>query len=374
MSAFSAGRTYRLRNWHSGLYAAVKDNDMKDRARLYQWLRDNGPNNQVWHVFPLDGGAYLITNKNSGLNMKVVNSSTGPDKVEQRFLLPSGMAQAWKLEPVNGTTTYLVRNVNSGLPLKVYGYNARPGAELEQQKEHSAGEGNGYDSQRWVLEVEDEYERVLKPPTFEGADVGDIHRMTDFDRTREDETEHVELANFAYPFPFVHDSTKTVPFQAKESPYYILRKFGYWVRVYYYEHSGASEFTKTETTHVGLTSKNSTTVEETTSISVSAEATFAFKGFGSSIKNTFEKELKVTVTDETVTESWKTVDLTRRYPHGLHVSEAIWLREDKYVLERLDGEGTPIVQWTVRDSTTEKSDSWPKEAVKELGAWRAATR
>lgn len=370
MSTFSPGRSYWLKNGHSGLYAGVEENKATIGARLDQWFKQDDPNkhdNKVWHLFPLDSGAYLFANKNSGLVMNVVGNSTATSaRVEQKDLQSSGRSQAWLIEHVSGKT-YHVRNEKSTLYLKIFGYSTEKGKPLEQHSYRENGEGAA--SQKWEFEVEDEYERVLNLPTFEDAHIGDIHRMTDFAPTPKETTDRVEVAAFAYPFVFVRDESYSRQRQAKENPYYILRKYGYWTRVFFHEHSGASEYTRTEGVTVGLTSKEAKSVEETTSISVSAEASFGFKGFGSSIRNTFAQEMKVTVTTEQITESSKTETHELRYPEGKHVSEAIWYRDNDYVLERLDG--TKVIEWTVRDPKTYISDAWPNSAMAELEQWRA---
>ncbi|MFB6889800.1 hypothetical protein ACFCX4_10855 [Kitasatospora sp. NPDC056327] len=87
-------------------------------------------------------------------------------------------------------------------------------------------------------------------------------------------------------------------------------------------------------------------MEKTTGVAVSAEASFGFKGFGSSSKETFPQEMKVSTTDERITEPSTTVIGEPKHPEGEHVSEAIRFREDEYVLERLDG--TKVIGRTVR--------------------------
>ena len=117
----------------------------------------------------------------------------------------------------------------------------------------------------------------------------------------------------AYPFPFVADPLFGRQRQAQENPYYILRRFGFWERVYSYEHGGASDYRHREETTVGLTTTNARTVEDTTSISVSAEASFGFRGAGASLSTTISRELRVTTTHEEVTQHSRVLELIRDY-------------------------------------------------------------
>ncbi|MEU9891432.1 RICIN domain-containing protein [Sphaerisporangium sp. NPDC051011] len=373
MSVIEAGRSYRIKNVNSGYYLNVKSNSTETGARLEQWpMEDGGAKHdaKVWHVFPLDYGAYLFANKNSGFIMKIVDNSTEQtEPVEQYRKLQSpstAPSQTWLLEHVSDDT-YRVRNQKSNHLMNIYGYSKEKGEWVEQHKD--TNNPSGAKSQQWVFEVEDEFERVLNLPTFEDVGIGDIHRMTDFAPTDSDTTDPVEIANFAYPFPFITDQSYNRQRQGRENPYYILRRYGYWKRVYYYEHGGASQHEKKETTYVGLSSRNSTEVEETTSTSVSSEASFGFKGFGSSISTTFAHQMKVTTTSEDITESWVEKTITRTYGPGIRVAEAIWYREDKYVLERLDG--TTVMEWTVCDDKVAISDAWPEQAAEELEQYRS---
>ncbi|MEU4930734.1 hypothetical protein AB0G54_30245 [Streptomyces yokosukanensis] len=217
-----------------------------------------------------------------------------------------------------------------------------------------------------MFEVEDEYKPVLDLPDITYPGIGDIHRMTSYEPTPSAKTDPVEVGAMAYPFPLVRDPAYDRRRQAQDNPYYILRRYGFWERVYSYEHGGASDYTHTEETTVGLTTTNARTVEETTSISVTAEASFGFKGVGASLSTTISHELKVTTTHEEVKSHSKKVTIERNYQAGKRVTEAIWYRSDKYVLERLNG--TVVLDWTTRDPNTSVADAYPlpaREAIPE---------
>ena len=141
----------------------------------------------------------------------------------------------------------------------------------------------------------------------------------------------------AYPFVLVHDPAYDRRRQARENPYYILRRYGFWQREYSYEHGGAADLTESKQTTVGLTTTDAATVEDTASISVTAEAGFGLHGFGASLTATISNELMVTTTHEEVRNHSELETIERTYHVGNRVTEAVWYRSDLYKLERLDG-------------------------------------
>ncbi|MFC3983099.1 RICIN domain-containing protein [Streptosporangium jomthongense] len=371
MSIIKAGQTYLIGNGRSTYYLNATRASTASGMNLDQEsIKIFGAecDAQTWHVFPLDNDFHLFANKNSGLIMKIFDDSTEPGRSVEQYELDSpdrAPSQTWLLEHVSGNT-YQVRNQNSQLFLKVRNSSLIRGTNIEQTAD---ADPDSMKSRQWEFNVRDKFERVLNLPTFEGVTIGDIHRLTSFEHPDKDTTDPVEVANFAYPFPLITDQAYDRRRQAQLNPYYILRRYGYWRRVFQYEHGGASEYTEKQTTHVGLTSLNSEQVEKTTSTSVSAGASFGFKGFGSSISETFAEQMKVTVTNQEITETWAEQEISRTYKQGIRVSEALWYREDNYVLERLDG--TMLIKWTVRDENKAKTDGWPREAMKELEQYRS---
>ncbi|MFF9645308.1 RICIN domain-containing protein [Kitasatospora aureofaciens] len=357
MSQIPAGRSYRIKNKGSGLYLNVVGNSNSQSAQLEQYRSQSGAEraHQVWHVFPLDFGHYLLANKSSGYVANIVGNSTSRSALAEQYRLQdvktNQPAQQWLLRDAGGGTYEIINN-KSQLNLNVVGFSTSQSANVEQYIKVS---GANFDFERWLLEPVDEYKPILDLRPGEDS-IGDIIRLTGYANPTPSSTTPVLVGSMAYPFPLVTDPAYSRERQARENPYYIMRKYGYWTKVYYYEHGGASEYTHKETTRVGLTSSSSTTVEETTSISVTAEASFAFKGFGASLSSTFTQELKVTTTETVTEESSREVEITRTYAAKDHVAEAIWYRDDKYVLERLDG--SKVLEWTTRDPNTTVADAY----------------
>ncbi|OLZ71976.1 hypothetical protein AV521_08465 [Streptomyces sp. IMTB 2501] len=365
MARIPAGRSYRIKNQRSSLYLNVAGYNQDESAHLEQWHLQSGQNrmSQVWHVFPLDFGKYLLANKASGFVVNIRGNSTEPLAPAEQYRLQqtdARPAQQWLLRDAASGTLEVI-NDKSQLLLTVGRHTSNPSDSVAQFGVVSGDPTASPASQRWHFEVEDEYKPVLDLPDIPDVGIGDIHRMTSYQPTPSTKTEEVEVATMAYPFPLVKDPAFNRQRQARENPYYILRRYGFWERIYSYEHGGASDYTHTEETTVGLTTTNARTVEETTTISVTAEASFGFKGFGASLSSTISHELKVVTTHEEVKSHSRKVTIERNYQAGKRVTEAIWYRCDKYVLERLDG--SEVLSWTTRDPNTSIADAYPPQAL-----------
>ncbi len=357
MRPIPAGRAYRLLNVQSHLLLNVVAHSNAESARLEQFpVSQANRMSYTWHVFPLDFGRYLLVNMSSGFVVNIVSNSTRPSAPAEQFHLQAPQdrpTQEWVLRHVAGSfDEYEVINAESQLNLNVVGFSRQASARVEQ---FTRASGSDFLSQRWAFLVEREYRPVLDLQPGNDS-IGDVNRMTSFADPKPASTTPVLAGSMAYPFPLVRDPAYSRERQARENPYYILRKFGFWTKVFFYDHGGASEYTHRETTRVGLTTTNSTTVEHTTGISVSAEASFGFRGFGASLSTTMSQQLRVETTKTVSHESSREVEITRTYPAGRRVAEAIWYRDDRFVLERLDG--SRVLEWVTRNPNRTVADTF----------------
>ncbi|MFF2041781.1 RICIN domain-containing protein [Kitasatospora sp. NPDC058170] len=355
---FTAGRSYVIRNRRSCRVLNVMGNGTNQGATLDTWeLQQDGRRpSQVWHLFPLDQGSALLANKNSGQVVSVRDNSTAPsEEIEQAFVQADRIAsQSWMVREAPGGGYHIV-NKRSGLYLNLHMNNTMSGTRAEQYYFIN----DPVACQVWDLEVEDEYKTILDLQQVDTGpdDIGDILRLTDFRRPAKSTTERVLIGQVALPFPLVDDPGMSAQERAQRSPYYLLKRYGSWKMVYYYEHSGASGYTKTQEIKVGLTTTNSSEVNSTTGISVTANAGFSFSGLTASLSSTVSYQLQVTTDSSTSELTQRTETVSRSYPAGKRISEAIWYRDNTFILERLDG--TEILEWTVRDSGTCITDAYP---------------
>src|SRR2546426_10729625 len=109
MPQIPAGRSYRIKNKRSGLYMNVNAYSTEESEHLELWhlkpQSDPNRRSQIWHVFPLDFGRYLLANKASGLVVNVATNRTDPGwHLEQFHLQPLNdhPAQQWMLHDVAG--------------------------------------------------------------------------------------------------------------------------------------------------------------------------------------------------------------------------------------------------------------------------------
>ncbi|MEU0127252.1 RICIN domain-containing protein [Streptomyces sp. NPDC006289] len=357
MADLSAGRSYVITNRKMKGVVNVWQNDCTPGAGLNiePLLTGTKRNSQVWHLFPLDQGTVLFVNKNSGQVMNVHNNNPAPGEwLEQYYLQDDPAAlQTWLVRDAPGGGVYLV-NKRTGMYTNIHN-NAIGKNEVEQYY----FQNDPANAQVWDLQVEDEYTPVLGLPHVDRdpMDIGDVIRLTDFKQPTKKQTEQVLLGQVAMPFILVQDTAVPRERQASETPYYFLKRYGYWALAYYFEHSGASAYTKTQGVTVGLTTSNSQQVQNTTGIVVKADASFSYKGASASLSTTLSQELKVTTTSSTTQESTRTDTVSRTYAAGKRIAEAIWFKEDRYVLERMDG--SKVTEWAVRDPDTLISDSYP---------------
>ncbi|GGU10727.1 RICIN domain-containing protein [Streptomyces lateritius] len=319
---------------------------------------------QLWYVMPLDNDRHLITNRASGLVLNVVNNGRSVNsQIQQCGIQPdtTASAQTWYMR-LRDDHLSEVSIVNAGSNLLMspdlrsgYGFYAGKAPVLAAP----FGPESNF-SQVWELSTYGGYGEVapyLKRESGDADDIPDINRLTGYAPPSRDRTDETLIGSVLVPFPLVNDPVLTRPRQAQENPYYVLKRFGYWRNVYYYEHSGASSYTKAETVTVGLTTSNSKQVEHTAGVKVTAKSEFSFFGAASEISVEAEYQLKTSTTSTTTDTTTTTTTIQRDYRGGERRAEAIWYREDRFVLERLNGQ--KVVDWVIRDSNRMITDAYP---------------
>ncbi|MFE6848251.1 RICIN domain-containing protein [Streptomyces sp. NPDC057686] len=319
---------------------------------------------QLWYVMPLDNDRHLIANRASGLVLNVVGNSRSVNaQVEQFAIQPdtTASAQAWYMRlRADHISEASIVNAGSNLLLSPdlrsgYGFYAGKTPVLS-----APYRADSYFSQVWGLETYSGYGEVghyLRREAGDADDIPDITRLTGYSPPSRDRTAETLVGSVLIPFPFINDPVLTRPRQAQENPYYVLKRFGYWRNVYYYEHSGASSYTKSETVTVGLTTSNSKQVEHTAGVKVTAKTEFSFFGAASEISVEAEYQLKTSTTSTNTATNTTTTTIQRDYQAGKRRAEAIWYREDRFVLERLNGQ--KVVDWVIRNPDRMITDAYP---------------
>ncbi|GAA2263719.1 hypothetical protein GCM10010232_64520 [Streptomyces amakusaensis] len=355
------GYAYRLKNKRNGLYL-TSSGFLGDTYSTLWPSESGGPArlSQTWNVLSLDNGEYLIAQKVAGNLLTPDNYSSGDVRVN--LFPPQNVAdtnirnsQTWLLRSA-GNGYYTISNKNGGLFLTPNYFGTRGNDQVNTYWRASGADG---DSQLWLLEKDTRYDNILSAKVGQtGSSVGDVIRMTRHARPNPETTPEVLIGSSLLPFPLVSDPALGRPRQAAESPYYLLKRYGFYKVIYYYEHSGQVSKKESQSTTVGVTTSNAREVETTTSISVTAEASFSYKGFSSSLSTTISHQLRTRVSQETTQSSSRTVTVEREYPaNGKRLSQAVWFRADRYVLERADG--SKVTEWETTTDQDSIDDVFP---------------
>jgi endo-1,4-beta-xylanase len=134
---------YIIVNRNSGKALDVYGASTTDGARIAQWTRNNG-NNQQWQFVDSGGGYYRLRSRNSGKVLDVYNFSTADAAAVVQWADLNGTNQQWRLADSSGGYVRLL-NRNSGKALEVQGAATNDGANVVQ---YSDWAGN---NQQWQL-------------------------------------------------------------------------------------------------------------------------------------------------------------------------------------------------------------------------------
>ena len=120
---------YVLVNRNSGKALDVYNLSTADGARITQWSRNNG-NQQQWQFTSSGDGYYEIRSRLSGKNLDVSARSTADGGAIVQWADNSGANQQWRATITNGYATLISRN--SGKALEVQGASTADGANIVQ--------------------------------------------------------------------------------------------------------------------------------------------------------------------------------------------------------------------------------------------------
>ncbi|WP_326822775.1 RICIN domain-containing protein [Streptosporangium sp. NBC_01756] len=358
------GYSYRLKNKRSGLY--LTSCDFSPDSFATQWKAETAGNarlSQIWHLLGLDNEDYLIFQKLGG-NLLTPNDYSSSNTRVNLFPLQNTEdqrvrnSQIWKITPA-GNGYYTITNKNGGLLLTPNNFNTNEDRINTWYPE----DGQYADSQLWALEQADTYPLIANAKIgATGNQPGTIFRLTGYAPTAQDITSEVLIGQTILPAPLISDPSLDKTRQAQTSPYYLLKRYGFYKRVFYYEHSGTRRDLKSTEVVVGMTTTNSLEVENTTTISMTRESGMEVDGFTSSMSVTISNELRVMVSKTTVEEHRRTDKVEREYlADGKRIAEAVWYRCDRYVLHRTDG--SKVLEWETMTDQNSIDDAYPHVMV-----------
>ncbi|MFE0422182.1 hypothetical protein [Streptomyces sp. NPDC058953] len=350
----ASGHSYRLKNKRTGLYLTSADFSPSSYATIYQSVASGqGRLAQTWNVLSLDNGEYLIEQKVGGTILTPDNYSSGGvrvnlDNPQNGSDVNVRNSQIWILRAEG--TGYTISNKHGGLFLTPDNCGVNGNGQVNKFYRASGADG---ESQIWELEREATYSRIVNTPTGPTSNnVGPVPSPTGYSRPNPDATPQVLVGTTLLPSPLVSDPALGQARKAQESPYYLLKRYGFYKIVYFYDHSGQVNKKESQSVTVGLSTTNAREVETTTGISVTAETGVQYKGFSASLSTTVSYQLRTRVATESTQSSNRTVTVEREYPaNGRRLAQSIWFRADRYVLERTDG--SKVLEWeTTTDQDT----------------------
>ncbi|MFB4274221.1 MULTISPECIES: RICIN domain-containing protein [unclassified Nonomuraea] len=358
------GYSYRLKNKRSGLY--LTSCDFSPDSFATQWKLESTGNarlSQTWHLLALDNQEYLIFQKLGG-NLLTPNDYSSSNARVNLFPLQNTEdqrirnSQIWRITPAdNGYHT--ISNKNGGLLLTPNNFNT----DQDRINTWYPEDGQYADSQQWALERADTYPQIATATIgATGNQPSDIIRLTGYAPTPQDTTNEILIGQTILPAPLVSDPSLDKTRQAQTSPYYLLKRYGFYKRVYYYEHGGGVRQLRSEEVTVGMTTTNALEVENTTTISMTHESGMEADGFTASMSITISNELRVMVSRSTTEENRRTVKVEREYfADGKRIAQAVWFRGDRYVLHRTDG--SQVLAWETLNDQNAINDAYPRVAV-----------
>ncbi|MFF5077560.1 RICIN domain-containing protein [Actinoplanes sp. NPDC000266] len=100
----SGGGNYRLKSRLSGKVLDVSNNSAADGAAIVQWT-DNNTTNQQFQLADSDGGHVRLINRNSGKALEVQGASTADGGNIVQYADWNGANQQWQLVPAGGSFT-----------------------------------------------------------------------------------------------------------------------------------------------------------------------------------------------------------------------------------------------------------------------------
>ncbi len=301
-----------------------------------------------------------IENKVSGHNLLAGSWGTDPGdrKVHQYPLSETGKNPdgfQWQLKK-NGTSFQIINKV-SGHGLLAGSWGTDPGdRKVHQYPLSETGDNpNGF---LWKIENcgDVPYDLKTKEGTGEN-EIGDVDRIKSFGQPPKKTTVPVVIGEVLLPFFTVQDDSNKPAYQVKNNPFYRFKREGYWQRIFFYEHDGATSKTKKESIKVGLVETSSKTIEDTMSITVSAQASFSYGGASTSMTSSISNQLKVTTVDSTEKMQETTREIEETFDKGKKFVRAIWMRADRFTLSSLTG--TMITTFEQINPQEITNDSFP---------------
>jgi hypothetical protein len=307
----------------------------------------NNKEDQEFLWFSLDTNCFAVVNKNSGKVMDVNYDSKDNSAIIVQYTWTGQQDQQW-IPQIQDNDFYTIKNSNSGKLLDVYYDKTVNNAPITQYA------ANGKDDQLWSFK---ESNPSFNLPSIQVSTLPNVPQYTSSDENLSSTTPIV-TAYTLMPCIMVKDAWDD-PTKIQSTPYYMMYKKQYWKNID--SHTFAPNTQYTSTTEYGMSQTDQTSMTETTSISVTADAGFSFGPLSSSVSTTVTNELQVSKSTTTELMTDQQITETIENPNDYEVSWTKFALVTEYYLARADG--TVIGDWTVIDKNQERESYYPLDTT-----------
>jgi len=309
-------------------------------------------------LFPMDDGTYIISSRKNG-NVVDIFAVSNDDRIPSTIFPYHGKDnQRFTIEDT-GDGFCFIRAKHSGKVLDVKGNNKDNLALIHQFHKKS---GSDAANQLFKFEAVGTYQM---PGSSAIEPLPIVPAANSFQDNLPEETVKVVRGETLLPY-FVIDETLPKDKQVEQTPYYRLQKLQFWTKVFQTVFAGPAQTTK-HTVMNGMSKTHSVEMKKTTKFSIEASGHAAFLEKLSGLKVTIARELSITETITTTTETSTTVEREVSYVGGQQLLYAEYVLSSQFSLQRASGIGVKE-PWTASNSEEIRQVGFPVISLQKIRA------